>query len=143
MEAAVYKTILLPTDGSELAQNGVEHGLKLAKELGSQVHVITVVEPYPLNSPATAASWEEAQQRQADAALKAAQDAAAAVGVAVTSHIAVGESAADEIIKMAREKNCDLIIMASRGRRGLSEILLGSQTAKVVKEAHIPTLVVR
>lgn len=139
----MYRNILLPTDGSEYSQKGVEHGLQLAKYLDSKVSVVTVIEPYHFRLPTTAESWAETQNQFADSAINAANEAAARIGVPVTVHRLSGESPADEIISLSKKLGCDLIVMASHGRRGLSKLLLGSHAAKVVHEAKIPVLVVR
>ncbi len=143
MEAVLYTNILITTDGSELAQKGVDHGLTLAKSLGSKATVITVAEPYPPNSPATVGSWTDAQQHHADAALNLAKEAAAKMGVTVEVALAWHASPAEAIVKTAQDRGCNLIVMASHGRRGVSRLLLGSQTAEVVHLSKIPVLVVR
>lgn len=139
----MYKHMLISTDGSELAQKGVDHGLALAKSLGSTVKVITVTEPYPLQSAATRASWTEAQTKHADAALDAARNAAAKLDVKIDVVQTTQHSPAEAIVETAKELGCDLIVMASHGRRGVSRLLLGSQTAEVVHYSAIPVLVVR
>lgn len=139
----MYKHILISTDGSELAQKGVDHGLSLAKTLGSTVTVITVTEPYPLQSAATRASWIEAQANHAEAALSAARDMAAKAEVKIEVVHTTDQSPAEAIVEAAKKLGCDLIVMASHGRRGVSRLLLGSQTAEVVHYSAIPVLVVR
>ncbi|MGB3390784.1 MAG: universal stress protein [Pseudaminobacter sp.] len=139
----MYKHILISTDGSELAQKGVDHGLALAKSLGSTVKIITVTEPYPLHSPATLGSWSEAQARHAEAALNLARDAATKVGVTIETVQANRHSPAEAIVETAKELGCDLIVMASHGRRGVSRLLLGSQAAEVVHSSTVPVLVIR
>lgn len=139
----MYKHILISTDGSELAQKGVDHGLMLAKSLGSTVNVVTVTEPYPLQSAATMASWEEAQKEHADAALNLAKAAASKAGVKIDTVQVASGSPAEGIVDTAKELGCDLIVMASHGRRGVSRLLLGSQAAEVVHYSTIPVLVVR
>jgi nucleotide-binding universal stress UspA family protein len=139
----MYSHILITTDGSELAQKGVEHGLKLAKNLGSAVTVITVTEPYPLQSAATRASWTEAQTNHAEAALNAARDTAAKAEVKIDVVHTTQQSPAEAIVEASKKLGCDLIVMASHGRRGVSRLLLGSQTAEVVHYSAIPVLVVR
>lgn len=143
VEVVLYTNILITTDGSELAQKGVDHGLTLAKSLGSKATVITVAEPYPLHSPATIGSWTEAQQHHADAALNLAKEAAAKMGVTIEVVLASHTSPAEAIVKTAQDRGCNLIVIASHGRRGVSRLLLGSQTAEVVHLSKIPVLVVR
>jgi len=139
----MYKHILISTDGSELAQKGVTYGLTLAKSLGSSVDVITVIEPYPLQSPATMGSWIEAQTKRAETALDQAKDAAARLDVKMEVVLATNSSPAEAIVETAKQRGCDLVVMASHGRRGVSRLLLGSQTAEVVHYSTVPVLVVR
>ena len=139
----MYKHILISTDGSELAQKGVEHGLALAKTNASKITVVTVTEPYPLQSAATIDSWATAQKHHADAALATVETAALKHGVEIASRQITNESPAEAIVDAAKTLGCDLIVMASRGRRGVSRLLLGSQTAEVVSHSPVPVLVVR
>lgn len=139
----MYKHILITTDGSDLAQKGVEHGLALAKENASKVTVVTVSQTYPLLSAATSESWNATQTQLAEDALRAAKTAADRHGVAVSARQDVNVSPAEAIVETARKLGCDLIVMASHGRRGVSRLLLGSQTAEVVNHSPIPVLVVR
>ncbi|MCQ0091951.1 universal stress protein [Roseovarius sp. M141] len=139
----MYKHILISTDGSELAMRGVEHGLGLAKENASKVTVITVSQPYPLQSAATFDSWNDAQREHAESALTVAQTAAQRHGVEIQVHQGVDDTPAEAIVDAAITLKCDLIVMASHGRRGLSRLLLGSQTSEVVSHSPVPVLVVR
>ncbi len=139
----MYKNILISTDGSELAMKGVEHGLGLAKESNAKVTVINVSQPYPLQSAATIDSWSAAQKQHAEEALQAVWTAAKAHGVEVSARQVTNDSPAEAIVDAAETLGCDLIVMASHGRRGVSRLLLGSQTAEVVSHSPIPVLVVR
>jgi nucleotide-binding universal stress UspA family protein len=139
----VYKHILIATDGSELAQKGVDQGLALAKDLGSTVKVISVADTYPLQSAITREAWDEAQKSHANEALSAARAAALRLGVKVEVVFASDHSPAEAIVETSKKLGCDLIVMASHGRRGVSRLLLGSQTAEVVHSSSIPVLVVR
>jgi nucleotide-binding universal stress UspA family protein len=147
----MYAHILISTDGSELAQKGVDHGLALADENGSKVTIITVTEPFPVPS-IRASGWgmagmdpdrlKDANTRHAEAILSAAKAAAEEMGLTVeTLHIPNALPAA-AIVDAAKTHDCDLIVMASHGYRGIKRVLLGSQTAEVVATAHIPVLVV-
>jgi nucleotide-binding universal stress UspA family protein len=147
----MYAHILISTDGSELAQKGVDHGLALADENGSKVTIITVTEPFPVPS-ISASGWgmagmdpdrlKDANTRHAEAILSAAKAAAEEMGLTVeTLHIPNALPAA-AIVDAAKTHDCDLIVMASHGYRGIKRVLLGSQTAEVVASAHIPVLVV-
>lgn len=139
----MYKHILLPTDGSDLSLHGVRHGLALAKESRCKATVITVSAPFTLRFPGTAETWVEAQNRTAEATFAAAQKLAEEVGVEIVSLHRAGESPAEIIVDAAKELGCDLIVMASHGRRGVTRMLLGSQTAEVVRLSEVPVLVVR
>lgn len=139
----MYKHILMSTDGSELALKGIQHGLALAKQCGSKVTVLTVTQPYPLQSAATTDSWAHAQKTHADEALVAVWDAAKAADVEVAARQITDNSPAEAIVEAAKSQDCDLIVMASHGRRGVSRLLLGSQTAEVVSHSPVPVLVVR
>lgn len=139
----VYQHILISTDGSDLAQKGVEQGLELAKALSSKVTLITVAEPYPLQSAATIDSWSTAQKEHADESLALAEASAKRIGVPVTFRIPTDESPAEAIVDAVKSLGCDLVVMASHGRRGVSRLLLGSQTAEVVSLSPVPVLVVR
>jgi len=149
----MYKHILITTDGSELADKGLEHGLALAKAVGADVVIVTVTDnqlpsPYEVafNSRRGKNPLEErraAEDAAAQATLEAAAKKAAAAGVsAKTVHIAERHPA-EGIVEAAREHKADLIVMSSHGRRGVRRLMLGSQTAEVVTSTAIPVLVVR
>lgn len=149
----MYRHILIPSDGSDTARKGIDHGLELARRLGSKAIVLVVTEPYPLYATSSHFAWappeqdvEKYEKSQADFAEKALipiREAAQALGIEVeTLHIAK-EVPSDAILRTAEERGCDLIVMASHGRRGLSRLLLGSQTSQVLHEAKIPVLIVR
>lgn len=149
----MYNRILISTDGSEIAQKGVDHGLALAKTLGAEVTIITVTERFPVYtsgvgydlawSGAALAEYAEGQTKAADSILAAAQQSAQRLGVtADTLHVPEAE-VAEAIIAAAQERNCDLIVMASHGRRGLGRLMLGSKASEVLAHTDIPVLVVR
>jgi len=148
----MYKRILIALDGSELAQRGLQHGLALAKATGAQVDVVTVSEPWAMGmydamgwSVGYEASPEYRKEREegAQAILKPALEAAAAVGVQATPRHVLDRYAAEGIIDTAKECGSDLIVMTSHGRRGMSRVLLGSQTTEVLTHSGVPVLVIR
>jgi nucleotide-binding universal stress UspA family protein len=150
----MYKHILISTDGSEVAQKGVDHGLALAKDLGARVTVITVTESFPVYASAGAgvgagwvplemADYDKVQQEFADRVLGGAGQAAGQLGVTIEPLHVANAQPAEAIIEAATSRGCDLITMASHGRRGLGRLLLGSQTSEVVTRSPIPVLVVR
>ncbi|MET3793560.1 universal stress protein [Aquamicrobium terrae] len=149
----MYSHILIATDGSELAQKGIDHGLSLAKALSAKVIFVMVTEPFPIAAGATASGWvagpndisryEEGQKEFAGGLLEKARAAAEKMGVeAKVVHVA-DRWPADAIIEVAEEHGSNLIVMASHGRRGLGRLLLGSQTVEVLTHSKVPVLVVR
>jgi nucleotide-binding universal stress UspA family protein len=151
LEDAMFKKILIPTDGSKLSQKAVEEALELAK-LGASKVVVLHVYPRFLGSPYGTfgpsedilAEAHEQQNRAAAAKLFAAiGKLASAVGVAVETVLMEDNDVYKAIIATAKKKRCDLICMASHGRRGLAGVVLGSETHKVLTHSTIPVLVLR
>jgi nucleotide-binding universal stress UspA family protein len=145
----MYKHILVATDGSELAAKAVTQALALAKALGAKVTAVTVTEPWTTMVVGEAAlafpvdEYEKAANANAEKALAGVKDAAAKAGVAVeTVHVA-DQFPAEGILSAAKDRRCDLIVMASHGRRGLSRLLLGSQAVAVVTNSTMPVLICR
>ena len=145
----LYRNILIPTDGSALAAKAVEHGLALAKEIGARVTAVAVTEPY---APLAVAPGQLAYSREeygeraaafAAAALSGVAEAAQAAGVRYDTVHAESEQVFQGIIDAAAANGCDLIVMASHGRRGVAAIVLGSETVKVLTHSTIPVLVYR
>lgn len=149
----MYKHILLPTDGSDTAQKGVEHGLALATTLGARVTIVTASEPFPYTSRAAAAGWfpgdgematyAKAQKDHAEGVLKTAKEAADKAGATAETLHVVDTHPAIAIMDAAKDGGCDLIVMSSHGRRGIGRLLLGSQTSEVLSSSPVPVLVVR
>ena len=149
----MYKHILICTDGSAVAQKGVDHGLPLAKALGARVTLITTTEPLPLEMTAGVVGWvptqstfdefDLAQKEFAGKALAAAKKQADDLGVAADVVHVPNTRPAEAILQTAVARGCDLIVMASHGRRGVRKFLLGSQTQEVVTESPVPVHVVR
>ncbi|WP_434026639.1 universal stress protein [[Pseudomonas] boreopolis] len=148
----MYKRILIAIDGSELANRGLQQGLTLAKDTGAAVDLVTVSEPWAMGmydamgwSVGYEASPEYRKEREegAQAILKPALEAAGAAGVAATPHHVLDRYAAEGILQTAKDCGSDLIVMTSHGRRGMSRVLLGSQTIEVLTGSTVPVLVVR
>lgn len=140
----MYKHILIPTDGSELAEHGVAHGLALAKSLGAKVTAIFVVEPFSEVSGRfleAVASYAELRKEQAASALERVANAAKQAGVSCETIQMENGQPHQAIVAAARDKGCDLIAMSSHGRSGLSALLIGSVTNKVLTLAKTPVLV--
>ncbi|HWV81660.1 MAG TPA: universal stress protein [Hyphomicrobiaceae bacterium] len=145
----MYNRILIPTDGSELADKAVDQGLALAKAVGSKVTIVRVTNvPAPMVYEGVVVALPTEEIRAEIAArvaehFKALESKAAALGVAVETIHVEHDSPWEAIINTAKAKSADLIVMASHGRRGLSAVLLGSETQKVLTHSTIPVLVCR
>ncbi len=148
----MYKHILIATDGSEIAARALDHGLALAAGSKAAVTVATVTEPWSafdvahdvrVGRPNPVQDYEAAMAASAGAILDAAQKKAKAAGVTCTTLHVKDRHPAEGIVETARANGCDLIVMASHGRRGLGRILLGSQAVEVLTHTKVPTLIVR
>jgi nucleotide-binding universal stress UspA family protein len=140
----MYRHILIPTDGSELAERGVEQGLALAKSLGARVSVIFVLEPFSELTGRfleAVASYAALRKEQATSVLERTANAASKVGVSCETIEVENGQPHQAIIAAAADKGCDLIVMSSHGRSGLSALLIGSVTTKVLAHAKTPVLV--
>jgi nucleotide-binding universal stress UspA family protein len=147
----MFKHILLPTDGSPLSDKGVQRGIAFAKRIKARVTTIHVVPEFRALAdetllPSSAELRErflvEARARGQRIVDKVAKRATAA-GVRCKTLVAPGGLPYEQIIAACRKQKCDLIVMASHGRRGLASLLLGSETAKVLTHSKVPVLVVR
>src|SRR5262249_20619301 len=132
----MYKHILIGTDGSALGTRAVIHGLALAKAVNAKVTLVTVTEPWSAvdmaiearkQNPNPIKLFEDMAAAQADRILSDAGKKASEAGVAFDSVHVPNRQAAEGIIETAEKKQCDLIVMASHGRRGLERLILGSQ----------------
>jgi nucleotide-binding universal stress UspA family protein len=145
----MYKHILIATDGSGLAQRAVTRGLTLAKALGAKVIAITVTDMFPtgpyssIPMPSMIERYEKAEAESAANILSSVSDEATKLGVACATVHVKEQTPAEGILATAREKGCDLIVMASHGRRGVARLLLGSQAQKVVTLSKVPVLIYR
>ena len=146
----MYRHILIPTDGSELAEHAVTNGLALAKSLGAKVSVIVVEEPFNWLSVSEmtarqisekTANHAEQIKKHATSVLNRAVNAAKQAGVSCETIQVENEQPYQAIIAAAKNKDCDLIVMASHGRSGLSGVLIGSVTNKVLTHTKTPVLV--
>jgi nucleotide-binding universal stress UspA family protein len=145
----MFKHILIPTDGSDLSRKAVLYGVRLAKELGAKVTGLTVAEPYRVATMDTIlisvdeGDYEEQSRVLSEKAMEQVKMAAQAAGVPCETVREVNDQPYRAIIDAAQALQCDLIVMASHGRRGISALLLGSETAKVLTHSTIPVLVYR
>jgi len=135
----MYRHILIPTDGSELAEHAVTNGLSLAKSVGAKVTVIIVHEA-PVDATL---SFLEQVEKHAVRVLNRAADAAKQAGVPCDTIQVEKGRPYQAIIATASDRGCDLIVMASHGRGGLSAVVLGSVTNRVLTHTKTPVLVYR
>lgn len=148
----MYQHILIATDGSDLATKGLEQGLALAKALNAKVTVLTVSEPLRQEMANAARLGGLADpvgryDQQIDAIMKERfayiEQRGSEYGIRATLAHEIDGSPAEAIVRFAKLNGCNLIVMASHGRRGVQKLLLGSQTAEVLAHTTIPVLVVR
>jgi nucleotide-binding universal stress UspA family protein len=145
----MHTHILIPTDGSDLSDEAIQYGTALAKTVNAKVTGVTVLPPIhvlAVEADMVADTLESYRQRMTTVAaqrLAKVEEAAAAAGVSCEVVHVEHEHPYKAIIDVANSKACDLIVMASHGRRGLSAIVLGSETLKVLTHSTVPVLVYR
>ena len=144
----MFKRILIPTDGSDITTKAVDTAVKLAQSVSARVYTISVKEPFPYSAisemqPTPPQEFFDAQERIAAKRVQAVRDACAAVSVPCEAHTVEALHPWEAIIEHAQRMECDLVVMASHGRRGVTALLLGSETQKVLTHSKIPILVVR
>lgn len=147
----MFTHILVPTDGSQLSSDTVERAVSFAKEAGARVTFFYAKPDYPvafygegaLIDPTTPAKFAEMADAQAHEVLSACQKKAESAGVSSAVKSAVNDVPYEAIIDACASCGCDLIFMASHGRRGFSALLLGSETQKVLTHSKVPVLVYR
>ena len=147
----MFKNILVPTDGSELSRKAIKQAVQFAREQNARVTGLHVVPPYEPDvreefSVRNFVSPQEYASRAANIAskhLKVLERAAKASGVPCETFHAASSFPYDEIVRAAKQKKCDLIYMASHGRRGISRLLLGSETSKVLAHTKVTVVVCR
>lgn len=150
----MYTNILVSTDGSDVATKGVEQGMALAKALAAKATVVTVTEPMLIDYGTGFASgfipsqeevdhFEAASKEFAGKVLDQVREAADGMGVSAEFLHIPDAYPAKAIIDTAKSRGCDLIVMASHGRRGVRKLFLGSQTSEVLADGSVPVLIVR
>lgn len=145
----MFKTILVPTDGSPLSDKVIDAAIEFAKFGGSRIIGLSVAEPYPFSPLAESAmtsdpeNYEDQMRELAHLHVKKIEDAAALANVRCDTSIALSFNPSEEIIRVAEHFHCDAIFMASHGRKGFRKLFLGSETQKVLAHTTIPVLVLR
>jgi nucleotide-binding universal stress UspA family protein len=150
MEELMYRHILIPTDGSELAESAVKQGVSLAKSIGAKVTALVVETPFFVfdvpyweMNDLRAAFAEQADdvKQHATRVLRAVAEIAKKSDVPCNTLHVVKDHPYEAIIATANDNDCDLIVMASHGRSGIAAVVLGSVTAKVLTHTKLPVLV--
>lgn len=144
----MFKRILVPTDGSDITAKAINTSISLAKSVGAQLFTISVKEPFPYSTisemqPTPPQEFFDAQQRTAAQRVQAVVELCGAAGIACEAHTVEALHPWEAIVDHAKRMECDLLVMASHGRRGVSALLLGSETQKVLTHSKVPVLVVR
>ena len=148
----MYKHILVPTDGSPLSNKAARAAARLAAATGARITAIYAIPPlappigvdnFVYDPGLNAEGYEASMRKYADKALKKVKAEAEANGVKCDAVSVIQGQPWEAIIKAAQSKKCDLIVMASHGRRGLQALLLGSETTKVLTHSKTPVLVCR
>lgn len=145
----MFKTILVPTDGSDLSEKAVHGAVELARLTGGRIIAVSVAEPYPFTPmmegayAADLTLYDQQTRKFAQMHVDKVAEIAAKAGIACETHVAQSFNPYEEIIKAAREYKCDVILMASHGRKGLNRLFLGSETQKVLADSTIPVMVFR
>ncbi|WP_184038723.1 universal stress protein [Chitinivorax tropicus] len=147
----MFKHILVPTDGSPLSEMAVKAAVQMAGETGAKITSIYVMDLFPVTplleyapvSTPAVADFQRQQRGMADRYLSKVEALAKEGEVPCVTDAVTGDSVYQCIIAAAEHHGCDLILMASHGRRGLQGLLLGSETNKVLTHSRIPVLVYR
>ena len=148
LEVTMFKRILVPTDGSDITSKAVDTAIGVTKALGARLYTISVKEPFPYSAisemqPTPPQEFFDAQERIAATRVQGVREASAAAGITCEAHTVEALHPWEAIIDHAKRMECDLLVMASHGRRGVSALLLGSETQKVLTHSKVPVLVVR
>lgn len=147
----MYKSILIATDGSTLSKKAVSEGIALAALTGAEITVLKVVPRYPVSyfeggsaiSSSQVAITEKQWADAATAVVQAVKATAEARGVKARAITKMSDLVAESIISAAKRHKCDLIVMASHGRKGVKRLLMGSETQHVLTHSTVPVLVLR
>ncbi len=147
----MYKNMLLATDGSKLSGKALAHAVGLAKPLGAKIIAFYAAPDYPMPAyadgvvyePVSRKEYAKLAQQDAEKILQEVSAKAAAAGVECKTTYAIAAAPWEAILDAAKKNKCDAIVMASHGRKGISAILLGSETQKVLTHSKLPVIVVR
>jgi nucleotide-binding universal stress UspA family protein len=146
-----YQHLLVPSDGTRLSDQALAQAIALAKALGATLTLLHVQPPLPVSligmgdmlDPATVESLSRAAESESQRILEEARATAAREGLRIHTEVLKQDLPHRAIVEAAKRHGCDLIVMASHGRKGLTSLLLGSETQRVLLHASVPVLVVR
>lgn len=144
----MFKRILVPTDGSDITTKATQTAISLARLCGAELLTIGVKEPFPYSAisemqPVPPQEFYDAQERIAAENVNKVVETATAAGIKCQGHTVEALHPWEAILDHAKAQGCDLVVMASHGRRGVTALLLGSETQRVLVHSTIPVLVVR
>ena len=147
----MYQRILVATDGSDLSQTAVSSAIELAAAVGAELVALYVVPRYPVSyceggitiSVQDVARTEKQWSDKGQAVVDAVREQAEALGVNAKAVVAQSDLVAESIMAAASKHGCDLVVMASHGRKGIKRVLLGSETQHVLTHSTVPVLVLR
>ena len=145
----MFKHVLLPTDGSPLSDDAIRMGVQLARTVNAKVTGFHVMPEFHVVTYKTEMLEDTRKEFARDSKVHAAhylsaiKKAAEAAGVACETATATNDHPYEAIVNAAKRRKCDLIVMASHGRKGMQALLLGSETQKVLTHSHVPVLVCR
>lgn len=144
----MFQRILVPTDGSDITVKAIDRAIGLARLTGASIEAVAAKDPFPYAAvseiqPIAPQEYYDAQERIAQQRLQAVASACESAGIACRTHSIEALHPWQAIIDHAKQSGCDLIVMASHGRRGMSALLLGSETQRVLIHTTLPVMVVR
>ncbi len=147
----MYKNLLVATDGSKLSEKALAHAIGLAQAVGAKLTAFYAAPDYPMPAYADGVVYEPVTRREyaklaaedAQKILDAAASKATAAGIDCKTAYSIAPAPWEAILAAAKKHKCDAIVMASHGRRGISAVLLGSETQKVLTHTKLPVIVVR
>ena len=147
----MYQRILVPTDGSALSKKAIKSAVELAAGIGAEVVALNVVPRYPMSyfdggvsvSPQEMARIEKQWAERGQSLAEAVEKVAASAGVKAKAVTIRSDLVAESILAAVRKHKCDLVVMASHGRKGIKRLLLGSETQHVLTHGDVPVLVLR
>lgn len=147
----MFKKVLVPTDGSPLSEKAIAAAIEFTKTMGGTLVALSVAEPFVYSAlvegagviPMDSTEYDEKAQQLAQNNVDKVAAQAKSIGVACKTEVALSFNPYEEIVRVAKQSGCDVIFMASHGRKGLNKLFVGSETQKVLAHTTIPVLVFR